>query len=69
MCTSRPSAWLITTGGPSPCTVTWICGALKVWCDATRTGAASDCDGASLPAVRSRSVVILKAVLAAGTPQ
>jgi hypothetical protein len=24
------------------CTLTWICGALKVWCDATRSGAASD---------------------------
>ena len=69
----KPKAWLSTTGAPSllwfPCTQTFNCGSLKVWCVDTRTLAASDCSAGNKPSARKMSVVILKAVLAEGTPQ
>ncbi len=69
MAMSSPSAWPSTTGEPAPCSATFSCGVLNVWCVTTRTPSVSGRGPGSRPCSRNRSVVILNAVLAAGTPQ
>ena len=66
-----PSAWLSTTGTPSawPCSATRSCGRLKVWCVSTRWPGSSGAGSSTMPSAWQMPTVILKAVLAAGTPQ